>query len=99
MTQLKMTGNRRDKNKKVQELQKKLTRKFNYICVIVGNSYGTNFTPLSIRNSIGNGEKEQGQANDKAPNMEVHVKLTCQVRHCIITVLAASGWQVNILFM
>lgn len=78
MTQLKMTGNGRDKTKKVQELQKNLRRKFNYICITVGNSRGTKFTPLQIRNSIGNRKKEQGHATDKAPNMDVHVKLPCQ---------------------
>lgn len=95
-----MTGNGRDKTKKVQELQKKLTRKFNYICLIVGNSSGTKFTPLQIRNSIGNRKKEQGHTTDKAPNMDVHVKLRpARAHHYRTTVLAASGWQVNSLFM
>ena len=66
------------KKKESTRAAKKLTRKFNYIYVILGNSSGTKFTPLQIRNSIGNRKKEQGHATDKAPNMDMHVKLTCQ---------------------
>ena len=69
--------NPKTNTKKVQKLQEKVSRKCNCVCLCVGKTSETILTPLQIKSCMENRKKDQGQANDKEPNTEAHVKLNC----------------------